>query len=75
MVELTKEVEIYLFNHNIGTLDIRVTDRGWVYIKTNAEQPMFRYSIKSPELLQHDLGNNQWNDIWLGVRREQTALF
>lgn len=70
-----KEVEIYFFNHNIGTLDLRVTDGGWVYIKTTAEQPMFRYSIKSPELLQHDLGNNQWNDIWLGVRREQTALF
>ncbi|MCT1175813.1 hypothetical protein [Pediococcus pentosaceus] len=68
-------IENYMFNRQIAVLNTKTTDKGWVYINTSAEQPVFRYSIKSPEMLQHDLGNNQWNDIWLGVRREQTALF
>ena len=74
-MELTNEVEVFMFNHSIATRDIEVTNKGWVYITTDAEQPIYRYSIKSPELLQHDLGNERWKDIWLGVRREQLALF
>ncbi len=74
-MDLPALIENYMFNRQIPVLNTKTTDKGWVYINTSAEQPVFRYSIKSPEMLQHDLGNNQWNDIWLDVRREQTALF
>ncbi|ARW24595.1 hypothetical protein S101189_01159 [Pediococcus acidilactici] len=72
---LTSEIEIYFFNNNIATLDFETSKQGWVYITTDAEQPMFRYHTKSPELLQHNLSNNRWCDIWLGIRKQQLVLF
>lgn len=74
-MELTEEVHIYFFNHNVGALDTRITRSRFVYIETDDLHSMYRYSLESPEMLQHDVGHNEWRDIWLGVRREQTALF
>ncbi|KAF5440909.1 hypothetical protein ITQ85_01635 [Pediococcus pentosaceus] len=74
-MELTEEVRIYFFNHNVGVLDTRITRSRFVYIETDDLHSMYRYSLESPEMLQHDVGHNEWRDIWLGVRREQTALF
>jgi hypothetical protein len=74
-MELPEEVQIYFFNHSLGILDTRTTKSSFVYIKTSDRHPIYRYSLKNPELLQHKLGRDNWSDIWLSIRREQTALF
>jgi hypothetical protein len=74
-MHITDEIREYLFNHNIAIRSAYITEHGFVYIETNAKHPIFRYSTKSPGMLQHKLGFNRWHDIQLDIRREQMALF
>lgn len=74
-MELTDEIRNYFFNNGVAVIEIKAANKHFVYITTDDEQPLYRYPKNNPEMLQHDMGNNDWRDIWLGVRREQTALF
>ncbi|MDB8860130.1 hypothetical protein [Pediococcus acidilactici] len=66
----------YFIKNNLKAIDVKQSSHGFVYIVTNDEHPMYRYSeLNRGLLLQHDLGNNEWRDIWLGEREKQLALF
>lgn len=72
---MKKAVDQYLSEHNLQILETKVSPTDFVYIITDATHPRYRYSLHSPEMLQHEMGRNDWRDIWLGVREEQIALF
>ena len=72
---LAKVVDRYLLENNLHVLDTEISHSEFVYITTDGAHPRYRYSLHSPEMLQHEMGRNDWRDIWLGVREVQTALF
>ncbi|TLQ05461.1 hypothetical protein FEZ51_02035 [Pediococcus stilesii] len=74
-MELTDEIRNYFFNNGVAVIETKATGKHFVYITTDDESPLYRYPKNNPEILQHDVGDNVWHDIRLGVRREQTALF
>lgn len=56
--------------------NVRITKSHFAYLSVEKEDTeSFRYSVFSPDLLQHKLSNGNWADIWLGHEKKQLSLF
>ncbi|MDV2911053.1 hypothetical protein R0H03_04125 [Pediococcus acidilactici] len=76
-MEIAAGINNYLVERNLKIVEVERSKHGFVYITTDdGDHPLYRYSeLNRSLLLQHNLGNNEWQDIWLGEREKQLALF
>lgn len=76
-MEIAAGINNYLVERNLKIVEVERSKHGFVYITTDDENhSLYRYSeLNRGLLLQHNLGNNEWRDIWLGERKKQLALF
>lgn len=74
-MNLPDNIECYLNKNGVHVLDADEKASRFVYLKTDDVHPCYRYSEMTTDMLQHNVGNNDWHDIWLGEREKQLSLF